>query len=209
MYDLNHLRFEKVQWLFPVVVTLHNLEEAVWLPGFSRNRSWHPPISTTEFRIAAGLLALFAYVLTYFSVRDGKKSVGAYVMAGFSATMLLNAIWHVAVTAFVQAYAPGVATAVFLILPVTIYLLRRALREGYLWAGSRPGVRPGNALPVVRRPRRNRGGGGQIVSMTAITRKSRLLVQPHSYFSFAFLVAVAVLAGEESSTIEIRRCVSL
>ena len=132
MCDLNHLSFEKVQWLFPVVVTLHNLEEAVWLPGFWRNRSWHTPISTAEFRVAAGLLALFAYLLTYFSVRAGKKSVGAYVMAGFSATMFLNAIWHVAVTAFVQAYAPGVVTAVFLILPVTIYLLRRALREGYI-----------------------------------------------------------------------------
>jgi Protein of unknown function with HXXEE motif len=130
--ELNHVSFEKVQWVFPVVVTLHNLEEAAWLPGFWRNRSWHPPISTAEFRIAAGLVALFAYLLTYFSVRDGKKSVGAYVMAGFSATMLLNAIWHIAVTAYVQAYAPGVATAVFLILPVTIYLLRRALHEGYI-----------------------------------------------------------------------------
>jgi hypothetical protein len=130
--DLNHLSFERAQWAFPVVVTLHNLEEAVWLPGFWRNRSWHLPIGSTEFRIAAGLVALFAYLLTYFSVRDGKKSVGAYGMAIFSAIMLLNAIWHVAVSAYEQAYAPGVATAVFLILPVTTYLLKRALREGYI-----------------------------------------------------------------------------
>jgi hypothetical protein len=58
--------------------------------------------------------------------------VGAYMMASFSAVMFLNGIWHVAATAYVQTYAPGVATAVLLILPVTIYLLRRALREGYI-----------------------------------------------------------------------------
>jgi hypothetical protein len=69
---------------------------------------------------------------SYLSVRDGKKSVGAYMMASFSAVMFLNGIWHVAATAYVQTYAPGVATAVLLILPVTIYLLWRAVREGYI-----------------------------------------------------------------------------
>ena len=114
------------------MVTLHNLEEAVWLPGFWRNRSWHLPISTAEFRLATGLAAILAYFLTYLSVRDGKKSVGAYMTASFSGIMFLNAIWHVAATAYLQTYAPGVLTAVFLVLPVTIYLLRRALREGYI-----------------------------------------------------------------------------
>jgi hypothetical protein len=130
--NLNRLSFERAQWAFPLAVSLHNLEEAVWLPGFWQNRSWHLPISTAEFRIATGLVATLAYLLTYLSVRGGKKSVGAYMMAGFSATMFLNAIWHVAATAYVQTYAPGVVTAVLLILPVTIYLLRRALREGYI-----------------------------------------------------------------------------
>jgi hypothetical protein len=130
--NLSRLSFERAQWAFPFVVAVHNLEEAVWLPGFWQNRSWHLPISTSEFRIASGLVAILAYFLTYLSVRDGEKSVGAYMMASFCAIMLLNAIWHIAATAYLRTYAPGVVTAVLLVLPVTIYLLRRALREGYI-----------------------------------------------------------------------------
>jgi hypothetical protein len=79
--NLNRLSFERAQWAFPLAVTLHNLEEAIWLPGFWQNRSWHLLISTSEFRIATGLVAILAYFLTYLSVRDGKKSVGAYLLA--------------------------------------------------------------------------------------------------------------------------------
>ena len=132
MCNLNRLSFERAQWAFPVVVTLHNLEEATWLPGFWQNRSWHLPISAAEFRIAAGLVAILAYMLTYLSIRGGKKSVSAYMMASFSTIMFLNAIWHIAAAVYVRSYAPGVVTAILLVLPVTIYLLRRALREGYV-----------------------------------------------------------------------------
>jgi hypothetical protein len=129
---LDRLSFETAQWAFPLVVTLHNLEEAVWLPRFWQNRSWHLPITAREFRIVTALVAILAYFLTYLSVRNGKKSIGAYMVATFSAIMLLNAIWHVIATVYVQTYAPGVVTAVLLILPVTVYVLKRALREGYI-----------------------------------------------------------------------------
>ena len=129
---LDRLGFETAQWAFPVVVTLHNLEEAVWFPSFWQNRSWHLPINALEFRIATALVAILAYFVTYLSVRKGKKSIGAYMVAAFSTIMLLNAIWHVVATVYVQTYSPGVVTAVLLILPVTIYVLRRALHEGYI-----------------------------------------------------------------------------
>lgn len=74
----NRLSFKTAQWAFPVALTLHNLEEA-WLPGFWQSRSWHLPISGTEFRIAVALIAILGYLLTYLSVRDGKKSLGAYI----------------------------------------------------------------------------------------------------------------------------------
>jgi hypothetical protein len=69
---LDRLSFETAQWAFPVVVTLHNLEEAVWLPRFWQNRSWHLPITAGEFRIATALVAMLAYFVTYLSVRNVK-----------------------------------------------------------------------------------------------------------------------------------------
>jgi hypothetical protein len=129
---MNVLHFETVQWAFPVAVTLHNLEEAIWLPGFWAERYWHLPVNATEFRIGAALVAGFAYALTYVSIRHGAKSVATYGWAIFSAIMLLNAVWHVGATVYLRVYAPGLVTAVVVILPVTIYLLRRGLREGYI-----------------------------------------------------------------------------
>lgn len=129
---MNVLRFETVQWAFPIAVTLHNLEEAIWLPGFWAQRSWHLPLNATDFRFGAALVAGLAYALTYLSVRHGARSMSTYAWAIFSAIMLLNAIWHLAVTAYLRAYAPGVITAVVLVLPVTIYSLRRGFREGYI-----------------------------------------------------------------------------
>jgi hypothetical protein len=31
------MRLERLLWMFPVAVTLHNLEEAVWLPAWSQH----------------------------------------------------------------------------------------------------------------------------------------------------------------------------
>lgn len=129
---INALRFETVQWAFPVAVTLHNLEEAIWLPGFWAERSWHLPVNAIEFRIGATLTAGLACALTYLSIRYGARSAATYGWAIFSTIMLLNAIWHLAATLYLRAYAPGVVTAVFVVLPVTIYLLRRGRREGYV-----------------------------------------------------------------------------
>jgi hypothetical protein len=39
--------------------------------------------------------------------------------------MLLNAIWHVGVSAYTRSFAPGVVTSVLLIAPVFTSLLRR------------------------------------------------------------------------------------
>jgi hypothetical protein len=48
------MRFRMLQWLFPLVVTLHNTEEAIWLPAWSQHAgTWHVPVGPGEFRFAA------------------------------------------------------------------------------------------------------------------------------------------------------------
>jgi hypothetical protein len=127
------MRLQKALWLFPTALALHNLEEAIWLPAWSQHAGfWKSPVGTTEFRVAAVLLTIAAYGVTYWSARAGKETAGTYVMAGFVFAILLNVIFHVAATIGLREYAPGVVTAVLINLPVMPYLLQRLFRERWV-----------------------------------------------------------------------------
>ena len=79
------------QWLFPMVVCLHNLEEAIWLPLFWKRHGWHV-VTSREFRLAAAAIAALAEAITYLSVRGGRNSVGRCLFVAFCLVMLLNAL---------------------------------------------------------------------------------------------------------------------
>lgn len=127
------MRLHTVMWLFPIALTLHNLEEVVWFPVWSQRAGlWHSPVGASEFRIAVVILTLMGFVVTYWSFRGGKEGLGTYLLAGFAFAMLLNVIFHVAATVALREYAPGVVTAVFVNLPVMSYLLLRMFRERWV-----------------------------------------------------------------------------
>lgn len=131
--------FQKIQWLFPIAVALHNAEEAISMPGWVAAHSgqipFHRSVHPEPFRIWGGLLALTlaAFVVTFFSARRGKESVWAYLSFGFAVAMLANVLVpHVLATLVFGGYTPGVATAVLVNLPVMSILLFRAVREGWV-----------------------------------------------------------------------------
>ena len=130
-------------WIFAVAITLHNLEEAVWLPKWSQSAGrWHNPVGEREFRFAVSVLTLLAYVGAYLAATDSRESVGAYFMAGYAFTMLMNVfIPHLLATLLMRRYAPGTVTAVLMNLPISMLLLWYGFQEDYirvstfLWAG--------------------------------------------------------------------------
>lgn len=128
------MNFTEWQWLFPVVITLHNLEEAIWLPAWSNHAGkWHRPVSPSAFRFAAAVFAALAFIVTFWSARAGRESVGAYLITGYALAMLINVLVpHLLATVAMRRYMPGLGTAIVLNLPVTIVLLRRAFAEGYV-----------------------------------------------------------------------------
>lgn len=130
------LAFNHAQWFFPLALTLHNAEEAIWLPGFWQRRQWQAPVSPGQFWAATLALDGLAFLITYLAVKHGERSVPAYLYSGFLSVVLLNVVWHLGVVVWYRAYAPGVVTAVVLNLPLTIYLLRRALRENYIFTSG-------------------------------------------------------------------------
>jgi hypothetical protein len=61
--------FENLYFLFLLAVTLHNLEEAVWLPDWSQQAGrWHRPVEKIPFRFAVLVLTLLAYLFAYFGL---------------------------------------------------------------------------------------------------------------------------------------------
>ncbi len=128
---LSKMKYKSVVWIFAITITIHNLEEAIWLPDWSPSvAGWLPRVGAFEFRFAVTLLTLIFYgIIYYFSVKENKWS--AYLMYGLIAGMFFNVfIPHAMATILWGVYAPGVVTGILLNLPVTLYLLHRGMKEG-------------------------------------------------------------------------------
>ncbi|MFY9852587.1 MAG: HXXEE domain-containing protein [Terracidiphilus sp.] len=128
------MSFGNLQWLFPIVVTLHNAEEALWLPAWSKRTGfWHTPVAPGVFRFAVSVLTVLAFAITWLSAESGKQTVWTYLVFGSMVVALANVlIPHVALSVARRSYMPGVATAVALNLPVLSLLVVMALKEGYV-----------------------------------------------------------------------------
>ena len=110
------------KWLLPIAVTLHNAEEAIWLPEFRAHHGWNS-ITPSQFRLAALMVAFLALAVTFAAIQNNRSRTASIVFYMFCWIMLLNVFWHVGASFFFRAYAPGSVTAVVLVLPVTLYLI--------------------------------------------------------------------------------------
>jgi hypothetical protein len=129
------MSFSKMQWLFPVAVTLHNGEEALFMPSWDLNHKSQLPLHPSAAAIWAALLVLTAaaYVITALSAKRGPQSTPAYLLFGSITAMLLNVFLpHIPAAIVFKGYAPGVITAVLINLPLMSILLFLALREHWV-----------------------------------------------------------------------------
>lgn len=135
------MRVQVWLWLFPAVVTLHNLEEAIWLPAWSKTPGrWFRPVSPAVFRFGAATLAIFAYLLAWMTIRSGRQSLWAYATLGYMVAMIFNALVpHLALTIASRRYMPGVATGLFLNVPILSFLVWLILEQDYV-TGAKAGL---------------------------------------------------------------------
>ncbi|RQV97355.1 HXXEE domain-containing protein [bacterium] len=137
------MQFSLLSWLFAVALTIHNLEEAVFMPR------WQPPdprlsykAGPKAFRFAIVVITALAFIAVYLAQVRGRESFGAYFVTGFALAMLVNVLFpHTLISLRFRCYCPGVVSAVLLILPVTALLLYASFTEGwvvsskFIWAG--------------------------------------------------------------------------
>jgi len=112
-------------WLFPVAFALHNAEEAVFLPLWSQTAgTYHKPVGRFEFRFAVATLTTLGFAVTALFFLRPRGVFFCYFFFVFNLGMLINVVYpHIVAPVAMRRYAPGLATGLALVLPVTLLIL--------------------------------------------------------------------------------------
>ena len=119
-----------IELLFLLGFSLHNLEEALWLPQWSKHaRKYHKEVSPNEFSFAVIIVTAIGYLLTFqYFIFAPSSSFSRYVYLGFILMMIANVIFpHLIATLVLKRYAPGTITGMLLNAPIGIYILARGI----------------------------------------------------------------------------------
>jgi hypothetical protein len=122
-----------IKIIFLLGFTLHNIEEAVWLPKWSKYASkFHEPVETNQFVFAVIVVTIIGYILTALDFLTGNSnSYVNYIYLGFVGMMGINALFpHLIATIALKKYAPGLMTALFLNLPLSSILIVNSIKNG-------------------------------------------------------------------------------
>ena len=130
---LDEISFARLLWGVPILLAIHNFEEAPFMEKWSKELSLpsHLAASTRQFVWAVTLLTVAGFVITYIGVNTTKQPIGVWAVLEIQTIMLVNAIApHLVASLRFQKYNPGVVTALFLNIPFSVYLFQRAMQVG-------------------------------------------------------------------------------
>lgn len=125
-------------WLVPILLTIHNLEEALLMPAFIERRNASvpgpmreilPPVTYRQFLTALIIITIIPYLIALLWL--GRRWA-LYALLGLQVVMLINVLAHTLMALFLRGYAPGLATAILINLPFSLYLLRRAVKDRWI-----------------------------------------------------------------------------
>jgi Protein of unknown function with HXXEE motif len=143
----------RVLWLVPILLAIHNAEEALLFPRYlplvlrRLPEGWRALAGAAtlgQVGVALALVTLIPLLLAIWAFRRPDSDFPVWLLLLVQATVLLNVLWHVATAALVfNGYAPGLLTAILINLPFSVYLLRRAARERWVSRGAMWGLLPG------------------------------------------------------------------
>jgi hypothetical protein len=145
-----------VLWTIPAALLLHNAEEALFFPRYlplvlgRLPDSWQVlggVVTMGQVWAAMAILTLVAVALAAWANLVPTAAAPLWLLLLIVATLLLNVLWHVAAAVVLfDGYSPGLVTAVLVNLPLSVYLLRRSVRESWLTRGARWALLPAALL---------------------------------------------------------------
>jgi hypothetical protein len=129
------LRYKRALWLLPVGFAMHELEEWRILDWYGRYWTGLEPAHMRPEVVHAFLLASIAAYATWALVATRFRSarVAAHLLLiPFVLIIYGHSIFHVGWAIVYRAYDPGAFTSLFVLPPLAFYLVRRAVREGFM-----------------------------------------------------------------------------
>ena len=115
-----------IEILFILGFSIHNIEEALWLPEWSKYaKKFHQEITENEFRFAVIIITAIGYLITFqYFIFSETSIVSKYLYLGFVSMMILNTIFHhLIATIALKKYAPGLITGILLNVSIGLYIL--------------------------------------------------------------------------------------
>ncbi|MFB1097719.1 HXXEE domain-containing protein [Terribacillus sp. JSM ZJ617] len=104
--------------LFLIAVTLHNIEEAIFLPAWSKTSKYQKTVEPKVFHFAVTVITLLACSIGTLYLLWPSNIYFQYLQIGLIGAMLLNVIVPHAIAMIAERkYAPGIVTGLILIFP--------------------------------------------------------------------------------------------
>lgn len=130
----------RLLWLVPLLLTLHNVEEALFMEGFLARLASAlpaflsgvlPTITYGQFLAALGVVTAVPWLFAASGPLE-RRSRAFLLVLGTQMVVLLNVVSHAAAAVWLRFYVPGLATALLVNLPFSVYLFRRALAGSWV-----------------------------------------------------------------------------
>ncbi|MDN4494706.1 HXXEE domain-containing protein [Ureibacillus aquaedulcis] len=119
---------------FCIAITVHNIEEAIWLPKWSQQSSkFQKPVTASQFRFAVVVITILAYLAAFGYLYLPKSNLAKWIFIGFLGSMIVNAVFpHLIATIFMKKYAPGLLTGLLLNIPVNSFVVYHMFEESLI-----------------------------------------------------------------------------
>ena len=142
VYGTRMTSMKTLLWLVPILITVHNLEEAILMPAvLAKRNSTIPsftrglllPITYRQFLVALFVMTAIPYLIAWLACREQERpGVGTFLLLSLQFMMLVNVFAHLGMALLMSGYAPGLVTALAINLPFSIYLLHHAIKQRWL-----------------------------------------------------------------------------
>ena len=135
-----------VVWLIPILLTVHNAEEALAFQAYLPRMRTRLPEPLASFAaslpystllIALTLLSGLAFLIALAAAARPQSRRALAALLVLEATVGVNVVSHLLSAAIVfHGYSPGLVTALMVNAPFTLYCFQRARREQWLSAAA-------------------------------------------------------------------------
>ncbi len=127
------INFFTLLWLFPIALTIHELEEWQIIKWYDKYFTDMPENkSDTSTRFFLIFISIVSFIWTGVAVFTQSEQVATLIMMPFMAIVLLNSFQHIYWLFQFKSVSPGTISACLLLLPICLYIILNGFTNGFI-----------------------------------------------------------------------------